>query len=329
MQKGARFDGFAFGFKVGPDGKAEPLPAGISDGTSDFWVWIAVDPKGPDAEQWLRNEAGLDENVVKALLAYDTRPRCLVSPQGALLILRGVNFDPKSDPTDLVSIRAWIEDNRVITVQHRRLATVDALRASYEAGSGSNSSAELIVALAEGMISRMRSLVQELEAEIDKLEDEAASGDLRRLRRRLSDVRHRIVPLRRYLSPQRDAFANLMNANLDWLDDWWQSHLREITDEVHRYIEALDSVRESANIVQDTMNARMAEQTNRMIALLSLGAAAFLPLNLFVGLLGANVAGIPGAQGPYAFYVVIGLLVTLVLIEFAIFRRLGLGRLMR
>jgi len=77
------------------------------------------------------------------------------------------------------------------------------------------------------------------------------------------------------------------------------------------------------------LNARIAEQTNRMIALLSFGAAAFLPLNLFVGLLGANVAGIPGAQSPYAFWGVIGLLVAIVLIEVAIFRRMRLWRLMR
>jgi zinc transporter len=329
MQQGARFEGFAFGFKIGPDGTAEPLPHGLNDGTDKFWVWIALDPAVPASREWLLTGAGLDGPVVHALLAHDTRPRCLVSTEGALLILRGVNVDPKSEPTDLVSIRAWIEDNRVITVQHRKLATVDALRASYDGGSGPNSSAELIVALADGMIARMRTVVHEFEAEIDRLEDMSMAGNLRQVRARLNKVRHNIVPLRRYLSPQRDAFASLMNTRLGWLDDWWQSHLREITDEVHRYIEALDAVRESANIVQDTLNARIAEQTNRMIALLSFGAAAFLPLNLFVGLLGANVAGIPGAQSPYAFWIVVGLLVAIVALEVAIFRRMRLWRLTR
>ena len=329
MQQDARFEGFVFGFKIGPDGKAEPLPPGLNDGTDRFWVWIALDPDAPGTKQWLQSAAGLDQPVIHALLAHDTRPRCLVSAEGALLILRGVNVDPKSEPTDLVSIRAWIEDNRVITVQHRKLASVDALRASYDAGSGPSSSAELIVALADGMIARMRTVVHDFEAEIDLLEDLSMTGNLRQVRARLNKVRHNIVPLRRYLSPQRDAFTSLMNARLGWLDHWWQSHLREITDEVHRYIEALDAVRESANIVQDTLNARIAEQTNRMIALLSFGAAAFLPLNLFVGLLGANVAGIPGAQDPYAFWGVIGLLACIVAAEVVIFRRIGLWRLIR
>jgi zinc transporter len=329
MQQDAHFQGFAFGFRIDSQGKAEPLPAGMADGSEDYWVWVALDPAGAGSHDWLHHRAGLDEQVVSALLAMDTRPRCLVSREGALLILRGINADPKSQPTDLVSVRVWIEDNRVITVQHRKLATVEALRAAYEKGEGPKSSAELTVALADGMIERMRGVVNGFEAEIDRLEDESLTGPLPNLRRRLNHVRHGIVPLRRYLAPQRDAFSRLMAANLPWLDDWWKSHLRETADEVSLHIGALDAIRESANIVQDTLSDRITEQTNKMIVLLSIGAAAFLPLNLLVGLLGANVAGIPGAQSPIAFWGVVALLVLIILGELAIFRWLRLDRLLR
>jgi zinc transporter len=322
-------DGFAFGFKISQDGKATPLPRGIHDGGKDFWVWIALDPKSPAAAEWLHSQAAVDPQVANALIAFDTRPRCLTSPHGALLILRGVNFDPNSDPTDLVSIRIWIEDNRVVTVQHRQLATVDALRAAYDAGKGPDNTAQFIVALGEGLNERMRTLLGEFEEEIDRLEDESIGGDLREMRRRLNRVRHSIVPLRRNLAPQRDAFVGLMQAKLSWVDDWWQSHLRELTDEVHRFIEQMDAIRETANIVQDTLNARIAEDTNKLIVLLSIGAAAFLPLNLFVGLLGVNLPGIPGAQSPYGFWGAVGLLVLILLVEYGVFRWLRLWRLLR
>jgi zinc transporter len=322
-------DGFAFGFKISQDGKATPLPKGMHDGGKDFWVWIALDPKSPGAAKWLRSQAAVDPQVANALIEFDTRPRCLVSPHGALLILRGVNVDPNSEPTDLVSIRVWIEDNRVVTVQHRRLATVDAIRGAYEGGKGPDNTAQFIVALGDGLIERMRTVLHEFEEEIDRLEDESVTGDLRDMRRRLNHVRHRIVPLRRNLAPQRDAFVGLMQAKLSWVDDWWQSHLRELTDEVHRFIEQMDAIRESANIVQDTLNARIAEDTNKLVALLSIGAAAFLPLNLLVGLLGSNVAGIPGAQSPYAFWVVVALLVLILVAEYGVFVWLRLWHLMR
>lgn len=322
---------FLFGFKIGDDGRSEPLPPSINDGSlaEKYWVWIALDPANAQAHDWLKRQAGLSEEVCEALLAFDTRPRCLVSDDGALLILRGINADPKSQPTDMVSVRLWIEDDRIITVQHRKLAAADALRASYEKGVGPKSSAEFVVALADGMLARLREVVTGLEGEIDKLEDETSDGGLRVLRRRLTDVRHAIVPLRRYLAPQRDALSYLMAAKLPWLDDWWKSHLRELADEVSRHIEALDAIRERANIVQDALNARLAEQTNRSLVLLSIAAAAFLPLNLFTGLLGSNVKGIPGAESPYAFWVVVAIIAVIVLIEVWLFRRLKLMRFFR
>lgn len=329
MQQDASLEGFAFGYQIAADGAAKPLAAAVADGAKDFWVWISLDPAKPGTRAWLETKANLPPEVINALLASNSQPRCLVSSEGALLNLRGINTDPNSDPTDLVSIRVWIENDRVISVHRRPLATVNAMRAAYETGHGPKSSAELIVALADGMIERIRNVIQEFETAIDELEDECMRGDLSRLRVKLNDVRHGIVPLRRYLAPQRDAFVELMNAHLPWLDDWWRSHLREMSYEVGRHIDALDSIRETANIVQDALNGRLAERTNKVLVLMSIGAAAFLPLNLIVGLLGANVAGIPGAQAPYAFWVVVSVLIGVLTVEFAIYRWLRKSRLIR
>lgn len=320
--------GFLFGFKIDEAGRAEPLPPGICDGSSQdgSWVWIALDRTETQARDWLKGAAQLNGNVVEALVEEDSRPRCLVTQQGALLILRGINLNPRADPTDLVSVRVWIEDDRIITLQHRKLQTVDDLRAQFEHDRGPKSSAELVVALAHGLLERMREVIERCQAEMDKLEDESHTGRVNQLRRRLIDIRHDIVPLRRYIAPQRDALSSLTKARLDWLDDWWRSHLQELNEDASRYVEDLDAIRESATIVHDTLSARMQEQTNRTIAMLSVGAAFFLPMTLFVGLLGANVEGIPFSSHPYAFWGATGVLILIGLIEYAIFIRLRLNR---
>ncbi len=331
VDQSVRFNGYMFGFGINALGQAQPLPRDISDGSKadGYWVWIGLDPAGTGVRSWLLNDAGLDERTCDALLAMDTRPRCLVSPEGALLILRGVNADPQSDPTDLASIRVWIEDDRIITIQHHKLATVEALRAGYEKGSGPKSSAELIVSLADGMIDRLRMLIDGFQKEMDSLENASTTAAVGNLRRRLAKLRHGIVPLRRYVAPQRDAFSHLMAADIPWMDDWWESHLREIADEVGRHIQVMDSLRESANIVQDTLNSRIAETTNKTIVVLSVLTAAFMPMHLFVGALGSNVAGIPDATNPYAFWWVLAILGGIGIVELLLFWRLGLMRYFR
>ncbi len=75
--------------------------------------------------------------------------------------------------------------------------------------------------------------------------------------------------------------------------------------------------------MHDQIAARLAEQMNRNIYVLSVIAAIFLPLEFLTGLLGVNVAGIPGQENPWSFiFVVVGLagLAALILLTF---RRFG------
>jgi zinc transporter len=61
---------------------------------------------------------------------------------------------------------------------------------------------------------------------------------------------------------------------------------------------------------------------NKNMYVLSVIAGIFLPLSLIAGLLGINVAGIPGDKWPWAFTAVTGGIFVIGLIEYFLFRRL-------
>ena len=72
----------------------------------DQLAWAHLNADHPDTAAWLRREVGyLDDFVVNALLADETRPRILTVGEGVLLILRGVNLNENASPEDMVSIR--------------------------------------------------------------------------------------------------------------------------------------------------------------------------------------------------------------------------------
>lgn len=73
--------------------------------------------------------------------------------------------------------------------------------------------------------------------------------------------------------------------------------------------EELDAIRDRAQLVQEQIMDARAERMNRQMMVLSVAAALFLPLGLITGLLGINVAGIPGTETPWAFWAVCALLV--------------------
>lgn len=100
-------------------------------------MWLQFDINEDATKQWLLADGQLREVVSAALLAGETRPRASTISDGVLLTLRGVNLNPGADPEDMVSIRLWIEADRVISTQRRQLlSVVDSLDGYPVAGPG-------------------------------------------------------------------------------------------------------------------------------------------------------------------------------------------------
>lgn len=85
--------------------------------------WYHLDYSQPDAAAVLTG-LGLEAPLIEALIRPDSRPRTLDLPGGVLVILRGVNTNPGADPEDMVSLRLWIEPERLISVRQYRLLSV-------------------------------------------------------------------------------------------------------------------------------------------------------------------------------------------------------------
>lgn len=309
-----RFDGRGGGTRLG----WKDIPADAeANGT-----WVHLDLQQEHARRWIASESGLSPIVAEALLDEETRPRCTVINDGLLVNLRGVNLNPGSDAEDMVSIRIYIDKDRIVTTRRRRLMAVQAIQERIDAGNGPRNGTEFLIELADQLLDRMGPVIADLDDDVDAIEDRVLTETRAALRGELWQLRRQAILLRRYVAPQREAMAKLTTEPISWIDLQAAQRLREIADRVTRYVEDLDSARERAAIVQDELASRLGEQMNRNMYILSVIAGIFLPLSLITGLLGINVAGIPGDRWPWAFTVVSIGLVVVGAIEYVLFKRL-------
>ena len=286
----------------------------------DGVLWLHLDYSDPEMTRWVREDSGVDDVVAEAILAPETRPRCLVHGNGLLVMLRGVNLNPGADPEDMVSVRIWIAGDRIISSGLRKLISIDDLCQEIEQGTGPASQGEFLVRLGELMADRIGDVVNDVDDVVDSLESELLTAEHHELRYALSKVRRQIVALRRYLAPQRDALARLVSERSSFIDDLVRMQLRELTDRMTRYIEDLDEARDRASVTHEELLNRLAELTNRRMYLLTMIAAIFLPLSFVTGLLGINVGGIPGTNNSRGFLVVVGLLAVISAAQWIYFR---------
>lgn len=284
-------------------------------------LWIHLDYRSEHVRDWLIRESGIDPLLCEALLAEETRPRVVSSGNALLLILRGVNCNPGEDPEDMVSLRLWIHDHRVISMRHRKVMAIDDVRKMVEAGNGPVSAGDFLVQVASRLVDRMGDIVSDIDDQVDELEDAVLTAESHEIRPKLAQLRRQSISLRRYIAPQRDVLARLQTEKLPWMGDTDRLHIREIAERTARFIDDIDSARDRAAITQEELNARLSEQMNKTMYIVSIVAAIFLPLGLITGLLGINVGGIPGTENKTAFSVVTLMLILIAVVEFWIFKR--------
>lgn len=316
-------DHILYAYALDGKGGAEKITGqAISDLIKDdrlAWAHFYVDH--PTTNSWLNTEVPyLDPMIVDALLAGETRPRATEIGDGILVILRGVNLNAGADTEDMVSIRMWIDQHRIISTRKRKLKSVVEIREKLEEGKGPKNSADFLALLCSKLVEKMDPVLVELDDRLDAIEEEILSDPSSECRKVLNEIRQDAIQLRRYIAPQKEAMAALRMTELQWITANHKRHLQESLDRLTRYVEDLDAIRERAQIMKDEIANALADRMNKNLYTLSLVAALFLPLGFLTGLLGINVGGMPGVDSDMAFWIVCGLCAIVFVIEYLLFR---------
>lgn len=293
-----------FGFCVS-GGKAQRV--GIDealDRQADL-VWVHLSTNDERAQTWLREHARLEEDVIDALTADETRPRCEKYEHGALLNLRGRSKDELTASDPLASVRIWGVKGRVISVTRKPLIAVATVEKAVEAGEVLDPG-DLITGFATAITADLDPVVADLGDELDTCEEGLDPDRVFELRRTVTRVRVTAIGYRRFMAPQRAALEKLAGLPGDWLGEDDRRHLAAAADRAARMTEELEAIRERAALVHETLTDLRAEQLDSRSLVIAIVAMVFLPLTFITGVYGMNVKGLPYADEPWAFDAVMG-----------------------
>ncbi len=269
------------------------------------FVWIHIEGTDEEGLALLAGQA-IPDVASNALVATETRPRCDVIEEGALINLRGPAAGELDDTDRLVSIRMFIRAGKVNSVTRRPLSATELVRAQMEHGTITDPG-DLVAAFARAISKQLDPQVAALGDNLDDCESELDdSRALYGLRTTIARIRSEAIAFRRFVAPNRDALETLAELGFDWLSDEDRLHIREAADRFARMTEELEAVRERSALLHEQLTDLRGEQMENRSLLISIVAFIFLPLTFVTGLLGMNVEGIPYAKEPWAFWGVVG-----------------------
>jgi len=314
---------FIYSFAISSDGTAVPLnELPISDTVPECaFVWTHLHIHQEGAREWLEQEAQLTSTVAAALMAEDTRPRAVIKNDGVMIIFRAMNLHEAENPEEMISLRMWIDEHRVITTRIRDIKAIEEIFDSVAKGESPTSPAEFLRSITSRLFARMEPFLEDLEDSIAAAEERVASDSVTDLGDGMFTIRRRVAIFRRYITPQRSVLKRLHEHSIPWLGAEHQQHLGEELDRVTRYVEEMEELANRTQILNEEVRNLHAERLNKLAYVFSVVATIFLPLGFLTGLLGINVGGMPAEDNPYAFWVVTALSVVIIGILIVVFKK--------
>lgn len=282
--------------------------------------WFHFQRNLPGISEWLQ-QTGIPEPVVVAVLEEDTRPRFERLADGFLLILRGVNLGEGAQQEDMVSLRLLYFKGNLYTFRRRPVASVQIVQRLLEIQDGPQSLPDFLLVLVDEMTNKIEHLQDQIEAEMERLEDDEAGTTAQR-QRDLTLLHRRLLKLVRFVRPQFAALDRLATDALRWFDAEWLQWLVNERDNTHRELENMEMLLEQVWMLREHLQQDVAQKMNRNTYWLSMVAGVFLPISFLTGVFGINIGGMPGVEDDRAFWIFSAALAIIAVVEFLLLRRL-------
>lgn len=284
------------------------------------WSHIKISGQG-DIEAVRKIAPFLDDHSLAVLCADDTRPRSEDLGNAHLIILRAVNMNPGAEADDMVSLRIWYDGFNVVSIVRREVFAIKRLLKSFQEKKGDVSSHTLVVRILANVVDNMREPLANFFELIDDLELNSMETDHLAQQQKLKELRYSVLIFRRYIAPMKAVVSELETIAEDWEDLALVRQVGYAKDNITRHLEDIDVARDRLQYQQEEILTAITNRLNHNMYRLSIITALFLPLGFITGLLGVNVAGIPGADVPQAFLWVVGGCALLIFAQIIYFKK--------
>lgn len=286
-------------------------------------AWVHLDGNCPNSKKWLEREVSyLDHLIIDALLANETRPRIMEFDTGMLIILRGVNLNCDSKVEELVSVRLWVDESRIISIQKRNFSAAFNVAEKLEGGKKIKNSGEFLYNFMYETLNLIADSVDDFASKMDEVENKAVDNIYdANLRETIVSIRRNAMVFKRHMIPQKEVILHLKTNENDWIEDWARRHFQENHDKICHLIEEIDEASQRSQIVHSEISNSIADRLNKSMFKISLVASIFMPLGFVAGLFGMNVGGIPYSTDPEGFTTIVAMMCGVIVATIWMFRR--------
>jgi zinc transporter len=310
---GSEQHGLLCGYVFEPDAAGRPI--GLADALAWLrdatlanrpgFVWLHFNLADASAEKWIESQLAPAPEFFEALHAGSRSTRIEHAQDSLIAVVNDVAYEFSFDPSDIETLWMSAGERLAITARVHPLRSIDRLRQDVKEGCRFGSTVALLNHLMNDQGDVLVRIVREATLRVDAIEDSLLAGRLKHKRADLGRLRRVLVRLQRLLAPEPAALFRLLRDPPSWAAEQDLEELRQSTEEFSLVLRDLTALQERIKLLQEELAAQVGEQTNRSVFTLTVVTVLALPINIIAGLLGMNVGGIPLAQHPHGFLIIV------------------------
>lgn len=287
-------------------------------------VWIGLYEPSAELLRRVQKQFDLHEMAIEDAEQAHQRPKVEQYGEALFVVARTAQLD--KGRIAFGETHLFVGRGYIVSVRHGASTSYSAVRQHLEACPIvlANGEDYILYAILDFIVDNYMPVIEAVHAEIDEIEDKVFSAALEeKAIERLYMLRRDLLRLRNAAVPLIEVCKRLEHAEARRVDQAMQPLFRDVTDHVHRVQEEIDSLREVLAFAFEaslmTGQAQQAHITRRLAA----WAAILAVPTAVAGIYGMNFEYMPELRVGGAYFVVLGLVVTICGVLYWRFRKHG------
>ncbi|ANS73647.1 magnesium transporter [Paenibacillus yonginensis] len=283
---------------------------------AEGFYWIDADTE--DLEL-LQPVFGLHDLAVEDCLSEEEqRPKIEIYESHYFIVVNSIRFD--DEEIFLRALNVFLGRHFIITVTKQKLNELRAIKPILWEQEVSEPDRFLYL-LIDLVVDNYFLVGDRIEDKIEKLEEDILVHTKRSHLNEIIGLRSEILWLKKMLGPQKEVINVLNKKDLRLIDDQLQKYFSDIYENAVKISENFDTFRELMGNLREAYQSSIANRANEIMRVFTAITTIFIPLTLITGIYGMNFDNMPEVHTQYGYFIVLGIMLTLGLGMFYLFRK--------
>lgn len=292
----------------------------LTDRKDNFIKWINVDGIHKlELIEHLGKHYNIHPLTLEDIVHVESRPKFEDYDHYVLVLMKMLYWDShlRSEHLSIILL-----NDTVISFQEPHGGDAfDIIRNRLRQGKGrvrKMSADYLAYTLIDAVVDCYFTVIEKMGEKVEALDEEITYTPHRRAILKLHDLKREVSFLRKQLSPAREMVNNLLRHETGLISETNIAYLRDLQDHIVRAIDSVENYRELLSGIMEVYLSNNSNKLNEAMKALTVISSIFIPVTFIAGVYGMNFKYMPELNSAYAYYIVWGVML-LVMVGMAIF----------